>query len=291
MKKFIIYLVKRILIFGIILIVLDFSYTYIYVNKDTIRTKIEYIFQNKGKKYDYIFLGSSRVEFHINTFMIDKETGKKSINFGISGQNLPETFLTLKLLNQQNISAKKFFINIDEADLVEKSKKKFSGVSYFLPYIKNKEINNHLKEYDLDYFKDTKIPFYRYINYGYKIGYRELLLKLGNKKRAKKFYIGLEDVLKTDTISNNFKKKYYTELLNEISLFAKEKKIELIFYTSPYYNVKNEATFKEVLKKENIFPYIDSVTNPKLFKDAGHLNKYGANKFTKMLIRDFNLKN
>lgn len=291
MKKFIIYLIKKILIFGIVLIMLDLFYTYIYENKQTIRTKIEFIFQNNDKKYDYIFLGSSRVEFHVNTTLIDKKTGKKSLNLGISGQNLPETFLTLKLLRKQNISAKKYFIQIDEADLIKKSKKNFSSVSYFLPYTKNKEINDHLKEYDLDYFEDTKIPFYRYMNYGYKIGYRELLLKIANKKRMKNFYIGLESLLENDTISNNFKNNYSTELLNEISHFGIEKNIEIIFYTSPYYNVKNDTHFKEVLKKKTIFDYIDSITNPKLFKDADHLNKHGANKFTEMLIRDYNLKN
>lgn len=290
MNKFLIYLIKRILVLGIILFILDFSYTYIYINKKGVRTKIEYIFQNKNKQFDYIFFGSSRVEFHINTPLINNETGKKSLNLGTSGQNLPETFLALKLLVSQNIEAKKYFIQIDETDLVKTNKKKFSGESYFLPYIKNKEIKKHLKKYDLDYINDTKIPFYRYMNYGYKIGYRELLLKLGNKNRTKDFYIGLDITLKNDTVTNRFRKKYDTKLINEIALYGKENNLKLIFYTSPYYNVENESNFKKILKENNIYIYIDSITDAKFYKDKGHLNKYGADIFTKMIIRDFKLK-
>ena len=290
MKKFLTYLIVRVLILIAILFLLDITYTKIYTDKKGVRNKIEFIFQNKNKQYDYIFLGSSRVEFHVNTPLINDETGKKSLNLGTSGQNLPETFLALKLLVNQNIKAEKYFIQIDEADLVKSRKKSFSGVSYFLPFIKNEEVKNHLKKYDIDYFEDTQLPFYRYMNYGYKIGYRELLLKIGNKNREKDFYIGLETVMKNDTLSNYFKNKYSTKIVDEILLYGKANKIKLVFYTSPYYNVKNESVFKKVLKENNIFSYTDSITNIELYKDIGHLNKFGATKFTEMLIRDFKLK-
>ena len=53
---------------------------------------------------------------------------------------------------------------------------------------------------------------------------------------------------------------------------------------------KHPSVFKKVLKENNIFSYTDSITNIELYKDIGHLNKFGATKFTEMLIRDFKLK-
>ena len=291
MKKFTIYIAIRVLIIIVLLFILDVVYTNIYINKKGIRNKIEFIFQNKNKQYDIIFLGSSRVEFHVNTPLINKETGKESLNLGTSGQTLTESFLALKLLIEQNIKAKKYFIQVDESDLIENNKKSFIGASYFMPFTRNSEVEKHLKKYDVDYYKDSKFPFYRYMNYGYKIGYRELLLKIGNKNRKKGFYIGLESIMKKDTTSVQFKNKYSSELINEIQEFGKSKKINLILYTSPYFNVKNQEFFKETLKKNDIAYYIDSIKKVKYFKDAGHLNKYGATKFTEMLIRDFDLKN
>jgi len=290
MKKFTTYIAIRVLIIIVLLFILDVVYTNIYINKQGIRNKIEFIFQNKDKQYDLIFLGSSRVEFHVNTPLINKETGKKSLNLGTSGQTLTESFLALKLLIKQNIKAEKYFIQVDESDLIESNKKSFIGASYFMPFIKYPEVEKHLKKYDVDYYGDSKFPFYRYMNYGYKIGYRELLLKIGNKNREKAFYIGLESVMKKDSTSVQFKNKYSSELINEIKEFGKTKKINLILYTSPYYNVKNQDFFKETLKKNDIAYYIDSIKKVKYFKDAGHLNKYGATKFTEMLIRDFELK-
>lgn len=291
MKKFVRYISFRFLILIVLLCILDMVYTNIYANKKGIRNKIEFILQNKNKQYDFVFLGSSRVEFHINTPLINSQTGKKSLNLGTSGQTLTESFLTLKLLIEQNIKAEKYFIQVDESDLIETNKKSFIGASYFMPFIKNPEIEKHLKKYDVDYFQDTKIPFYRYMNYGYKIGYRELLLKIGNKNREKGFYIGLETVMKKDTTSVQFKNKYSSEFINEIKEYGKSKEIKLILYTSPYYNVKNQEVFKETLSKNDIAYYIDSIKKVNYFKDGGHLNKFGADKFTKMIIRDFDLNN
>lgn len=291
MKKFSLYIVVHIIIISSLLYFLDFFYTSIYKNNKVIRNKIEFIFQNKNKQYDYIFLGSSRVEFHVNTNLINKKTNKTSLNLGISGQNLTETFLSLKLLNENNLRAKKYFIQVDESDLNKNHKKSFLSASYFMPYINNIEVNKHLKKYDENYFNNSKIPFYRYMNYGYKIGFRELLLKVGNKKRNKEFYIGLETLMTQDTISSVFKNNYSSELIKEIVDYGNSKNINIILYTSPYYNIKNEHKLKETLIKNNIHDYLDSIKKVNFFKDKGHLNKFGANKFTDMLIRDFKLKN
>jgi hypothetical protein len=245
---------------------------------------------NKEKKYDYIFLGSSRVEFHVDTDFIKEKIGGVSLNLGISGQYLPETFLLLKLLHQQNITAKKYFIQIDVSDLSLVNKKSFIGASYFMPFIKEPVIDHHLKKYDDSYFLDSNLPFYRYMNYSYKINYRELFLKINKKNRKEAFFIGLNAVHKNEKSTYLFKERYENALLNEMQIFAQKNNLEIIFYTSPYYNPKNTLSFKEFAIENDIKNYVDSVKRVEYFKDSHHLNYLGARIFTSKLIRDFNLK-
>jgi len=290
MKRFFKYIIWRIAVLILVLILLDILFTSIYSKKKGIRNKIEYVFQNSKKNYDYIFLGSSRVEYHIDTELIDADNNTRSLNMGVSGQDLTETFLLLKLLIYKSFKAKKYFIQLDESDFSLVKEKSFIGASYFMPYVDNNEVKNHLEKYDDDFILDTKAPFYRYMNYGYKIGYRELLLKLNNKNRRESFYIGLKPVLKDNNASYLFKEKYNNDLLNEIKSFAKEENVALVFFTSPYYNPQKTVKFKKFAKQNNINQYIDSIKKVEYFKDSDHLNYLGARIFTEMLIRDFNLK-
>lgn len=290
MKRFFKYIILRIVALVAILFLLDVVFTTIYTKKKGIRNKVEFIFQNEGKTFDYVFLGSSRVEYHVDTDFLNKKNTIESLNLGISGQDLPETFLMLKLLIEQKIKAKKYFIHVDESDLTKVGKKPFTGASYFMPYIKNNEVKNHFKKYDDDFVLDTKMPFYRYMNYGYKIGYRELLLKSSNNTRKENFFIGLKRVLKDESASYVFKDEYKNGLLNEIKTFAKEQNIELVFFTSPYYNSKKITEFQKFAKNNNITHYVDSIKDVKYFKDSHHLNNLGARRFTKMLMRDFDLE-
>tara|TARA_R110001632_G_scaffold231685_1_gene370717 strand:- start:8623 stop:9489 length:867 start_codon:yes stop_codon:yes gene_type:complete len=287
MKRFFKHIGLRIIITYILLVCLDLVFTYTLTKNSIIRNKIDYISNTQNNHFNSIFLGSSRVEYHVNTDLIDSITTTKSLNLGISGQSLSETFLTFKLLVANNIKAEKYFIQIDEKGLSEKKYKSFIGASSFMPYSKNEYVKEHLKKHDPDYYKDYYIPFYRYLNYGYKIGYREIVLKLSGKKRVEKFYIGLSETIQNKNASYYFNNDYEINLLNEIISFSKEKKLNIIFYTSPYYNPRNTVKFKGFCIKNNIVSYVDSISSKDKFKDPEHLNHKGANEFTKQLIRDF----
>jgi len=289
MVKFVKYIVFRIVVIFSILWVLDFFFTSIYNHNSVIRNKIQYIFKSKIKTFDYVFLGSSRVEYHIDTKFIDSLTHKKSLNFGISGQDLSETFLTLQLLVANNFNVKKYFIQVDESAFSTIEKKTFIGASYFMPYIKKNIVKNHLKENDEDFYFDYYLPFYRYMNYNPKIGYRELLLTLGNKKRSQEFYIGLHQLIKNKNSNYIFKENYQNKLLEKIKKFSKNNNLDITFFTSPYFQPKGIKEYQSFANSNNIFIYIDSLQSPNNYKDLTHLNYKGARKFTKMLIRDFNL--
>lgn len=290
MRQFLKFIVFRIALIISLLYLLDFVFSAIYRNTNTIRNKNQYILKNKNLNFDYIFLGSSRVEFHVNTKLIDSITQKKSLNLGVSGQDLIDTFLTLKMLKENNIKAKKYFIQLDE-NITQSNKNSFIGSSYIMPYTNNSTIKNHLKKYDKKYIYDCYIPFYRYINYGYKIGFRELMLTLIGKSRKVDFFIPLNK-----TITDKEKKIIFDNiikenklLLRDIKEFAKKNNLNLYFFTAPYYNAKNSSSLKQVLLKNNTKIYVDSIKSHFNYKDNTHLNSKGANKFTKMLIRDFSL--
>ena len=290
MRKFLKYIIVRSMLLCCVLFLLEFVYTKVYTSKSNIRNKVEFVFQNSDKRYDYIFLGSSRVEYHVDTNLINEECNVSSLNMGMSGQNLTETFLLLKLLQNENIKSSKYYIQIDENDMVVvNNKKSFIASSYYMPFKGNNEVRNHLEEYDSDYFLDVNVPFFRYMNYGYKIGYRELLLKISNRPRKLGFYIGLEERLKEYDSNLYFKDNYNNTLINKIKIYANRHKLDLIFYTSPYFQAKNSEKFKSFLKENKIFNYLDSLKQMSNFKDETHLNRIGSRKFTKMLIRDFSL--
>jgi uncharacterized alpha/beta hydrolase family protein len=86
MKKFSYKIVGLLIVIIFSAIILDKVYTHIYLNK-TPRTRASYLIQNKVNDVDYIFLGSSRVQNHINTKLINDLTNKKAINLGVQGAN------------------------------------------------------------------------------------------------------------------------------------------------------------------------------------------------------------
>lgn len=291
MKRFLKYITLRFFAIIVVIILLDLLFTFSYTKSTTVRNKVDYIYLNSSAKFDHIFLGSSRVEYHVNTDIIDSVTQTKNLNLGMSGQNLSETFLTLKLLVKNNVSAKKYFIQVDEWDLIGFREKSFIGASYFMPYAHQSIIRDHLKQYNSDYIEDCYIPFYRYLNYGHKIGYRELTSKLIGKDLTFKFYLELNDTIQKDHTGYKFHGEYDDSLLKDIKNFAKENHLNIVFFVAPYYNLINEEPFQKFCKENELISYVDLVKPYYKFKDLDHLNKIGAREFTHHLINDLLTKN
>ena len=81
----------------IALYLLDMLYTQVYSNSFP-RNKTQFILSLKqGEKFDYVFLGSSRVENSIVSSEIERQTGKRTLNFGVQGGNLDDVNIFLRL--------------------------------------------------------------------------------------------------------------------------------------------------------------------------------------------------
>lgn len=290
MKLFLIYIAK--ITVGIILIacILDGLYTAIFFQSEN-RGKIETVFNSKAQKYDVIILGSSRANNHFVSEMFE-DVGLKTFNYGMSGGHLFESSLLLKLMIERKYKIKNVIL---EADLNLSNDQESDGVSAkFLPYIHN---SNVIKEHfsDQKFFNELYyIPFYRYIKYDSKIGFREIF-KIESKQTTNALNnLGFYPLKKhkNGNMKNNIvslnplpHNKYYEEIKN----ICNANNINLITVMTPMCeNVVGMNYFDKVKKAyPEIYNYENVVVENKYFSSCGHMTDSGAKLFTARILKDF----
>jgi hypothetical protein len=288
MKNFLFFVFKIVVLTLILAIVLDLIYSNVFLMSNN-RGKIGYIYNSKPENYDLVILGSSRANNHFVTQMFE-EKGLKTFNFGMQGSKLFESDLVLKLLLEKKNKIKNLIIDVD----VTLRSRNYSEATIlkFYPYLKfSPVIRKHLSalsDFNLNYC----IPFYRYLKYESKIGFREMFFCSINKKSKEtdgggysalgKNNNGLnENLLDIDPKRN----KYY----GEIKQICKANKINLIAVMTPMCkNVKGINYFDKVQKLyPEIHNYENVVVEDKYFSSCGHMNDTGARLFTARILKDF----
>ena len=288
MKKFLISVLKMIVMTFLMLVAADVCYTSIYLNSDN-RNKIQYVFNSESKKYDVVILGSSRANNHFDAGMFNKK-GLKTFNYGIAASRLEETALLLELMMERNYKIKNIIL---EVDLNINSDNHSEAIrANFMPYIHNSEtIKTYYKSIP-DFNQIYFIPFYRYICYDSKIGFRELFNAVIHKKSSDFLHFGYyplfkrNHALQLDIASYSPKKNKSYELIKSI---CKKNNINLIAVTTPMCAACNNFDyFKQVSKLyPEIHNYENVVTEDKYFSSCGHMNDKGAKLFTAKIISDF----
>ncbi|PAM94221.1 hypothetical protein B4N84_14220 [Flavobacterium sp. IR1] len=290
MKRFLIYTVRILIITIVAAAVLDILYTFIFMHSEN-RGKVETIFTSKQKQYDVIFLGTSRANNHFVPQMFD-DKGLKAFNYGMSGGHLFETSLLLKLMIERKYQIKNIIL---EADLSLANDKESEGISAkFLPYIHNSNIiKEHFKTYK-NFNELYYIPFYRYLKYETKIGFREAFYTAVHKKTNALDNFGYYPLKKhkNGNMKNNIvalnpliHNKYY----EEIKSICKTNNIKLITVMTPMCsNVKGMNYFDKVKKAyPEIYNYENVVVDDKYFSSCGHMTDEGARIFTARILKDF----
>lgn len=289
MKRFL----KQTILFLVILfaasLLLDVIYTVI-ISHSAERNKIENVIHTTNKKYDVIIMGTSRANNHFVTELFEKE-GLKAFNYGISGAHLFETSLLLKLMMANKYEIKNLIL---EADLSICNEKRDEGTTArFMPYIHRNEIIKKHYENEADFYQIYYLPFYRYIKFDNKIGFRELCdvasQKPTNTLHNKGYYPLISN--KKGNMKNNIsslkpiRNKYY----EEIKQICKQNNIKLTVVMTPmcentkgldYFN-KVQQLYPEIHNFENV------VTDDAYFASCGHLNDEGARIYTKRIIKEF----
>lgn len=292
MKRFL----KQTILFLVLLftaaLLLDVLYTSM-LSTSSERNKVENVIHTSNKKFDIIFMGTSRANNHFVT-KIFEDKGYKAFNYGISGSHLFETSLLLKLMVANNYEIKNLIL---EADLSMCSLKRDEGTTArFMPYIHGNELIKKHFEKEPDFYPIYYLPFYRYIKFDNKIGFREfsnVARKVPTNTLHNKGYYPLlsnkkgnmkNDISPLKVIRN----KYY----EEIKEICKQNNIKLTVVMTPmcentkglnYFN-KVQQLYPEIHNFENV------ITDDKYFSSCGHLNNEGAILFSSKILQYF-LKN
>jgi hypothetical protein len=290
MKKFLIYTAAIVFMTVLIAFLLDGIYTYVFMQSNG-RGKIEKVFNSDSQKYDVVILGSSRANNHFVAQMFE-DKGLKTFNYGMSGGHLFEASLMLKLMVERKYEIKNIIL---EADLNLSNDKQAEGISAkFLPYIHNSEtIKEHFSN-EADFKELYYIPFYRYIKYDSRIGFREIFFTTIHKKTSLLDNLGYYPLVKNKNgnMKNNIvnlnplpHNKYYEEIKN----ICRVNHINLIVLMTPMCeNVKGMNYFDKVKKAyPEIHNYENMVVEDKYFSSCGHMNDEGARMFTARILKDF----
>jgi len=247
--------------------------------------------QIENDTIDYIFIGSSRVDNTVNANIISSITGNSAINLGFQGAKTDDYLIILKLLKDKNIHSQQIFIQVDYVYNIDGNSEILK--SEFMPFLNNQVISEVIKERDPEYFQLKYIPFYRYLKYDYKIGFREFFNSISGKTNRIDFKNGYfpkygnTSQKLSSTLPDHILRKNAN--INKINAFAKKNKLSIIYFMAPFcpntknldYSKKLKSKLPSFLDYTNVFPYQDQY-----FYNCSHLNDVGATEFSKIIAKD-----
>ncbi|MFM9826122.1 hypothetical protein [Flavobacterium sp.] len=253
---------------------------------------------------DIVIYGSSRAWVHISPLMISNSLNVSVYNLGIDGHNFWLQYLRHTLLLKYNVKPKMIILSLDVFTL-QKIDNLYNS-DQFLPYMLwDESIKESTISYNSFNSLDYEIPLLRYLGRSKAINASFSINKSDKKIERIRGYQAKDrqwnsDFDKAKKAMKNYEKPLdigsvilFEQFLNE----CKSKDIKLLFVYSPEYIegqkfVKNRgeiiSLYEKYSKKYNIPFYNysnDSLSHDKkYFYNATHLNKTGAELFTKRLI-------
>jgi len=289
MKRFLVFTIKTLLLLFLVLVALDVVYTQVYLQSSN-RGKIDYVYNSEARNYDVVILGSSRANNHFVASLFE-EKELKAFNYGMSGGHLFEASLLLKLMVERQYTIKNVIL---EADLNLSNEQMADGIAArFLPYIHNsKTIEKHFSS-QKNFNQLFYIPFYRYVNFETRIGFREMFFNGIHKRTVHLDNLGYYPLGKNPNanMKNNLTnlKPLHNKYYEEIKQICAANNINLIAVMTPMCtNTKGLDYFEKV---NTIYPeihnYENAVEGDQYFSSCGHMNDTGARKFTAVIINDF----
>jgi len=286
MKNFIKLLIYIALSILILMFGLEKIFTYSYENPVNPRNKASWLKKmDANEKFDYALFGSSRCLNTVNPVFIDQQTGLSGINMAYNGSNPFE----IKLMVHEFLKKyhpKKIYVQVD--DRFDRERNDPTSSIFWLPFINEDYIHKQFKNKDSLVWGYKNIPFYRYMLYESKIGFRDVFLSYFKKNQFNKF----KGFIPTSGTSEKTKFHYY-KLSNqsnihikEIETLCKEKEVEVYFFTAPYYkrNLDSDIIEKHV---NHYTDFSQAILKREYFANPSHLNGKGAEKFTNIFIKEY----
>jgi hypothetical protein len=235
-----------------------------------------------------VFLGSSRVNNHFVPKLFNDQ-GYKTFNFGITRSRLEESALMLQMMVERNYKIKCLILQVDLN--INTNDHSEAIRSLFMPYLHTSKTVRDFYRTLPEYNQLLYIPFYRYMHYDARVGFREMYYSAIHKKTNALENEGFHPLMTSDkNLIPADLSKYYPKRnkgYEEIKAICKKNHIQLIALTTPmcmetinrdYFNHLQEV-YPEIRRFEN------AVTDDKYFSTCGHLNKDGAEEFTKVVFK------
>jgi hypothetical protein len=257
---------------------------------------------------DVIVNGSSKALVQISPKILDSQLNKNSYNLGMDGNEFIPQLLQYQLFREYNPKPK-MIIQIVGNDFLQKKDELF-GYMRFAPYLDLNGVTAMTKQYKGFSFLDYHLPFIRYSGY-FGLITDGLLSNFGMHLQIDSKYKGYQekDVTWGDSF-NKFKEANPKGVQIHMNDTSKEKfkkyvesvvqdNIIIVLVYPPTYapsqdlirNKKEVIDFYKDVAKQNNIPFLDYSSNPisedvNYFYNSQHLNKKGAEKFTKILASD-----
>ena len=251
---------------------------------------------------DVLIYGSSRARCHFNPQIITDSLNLTCYNYGIEGHNFWIQYLRHKKITQKG-PIKNIIMNVDFMTFIKK--KDLYNYNQFMPYMLwDKDFYTFTNSYDIFNYSDYYVPLKRFY------GRRELLSTVfnndyltkesfqlkGHKSINKNFQLNqmqLNDIPNDTLIFHEKTIELFDQFLSECQ--SSNTKLTLVFSPELYHNQQKTVNRSKLItiihqfvKKYNL-DYLDysnhqlSMSNEYYF-DMKHLNKKGADQFTKDLV-------
>ena len=261
-----------------------------------------------NNNYELITAGSSRSLSNINPYILDSCLGIKTFNVGIAGANIFEIeYSLLAYMHAHQNLPKIILINIDRGTLGN-IVKLYNNQIYF-PYLDNPYIYSALEKAGKPAFWYKLFPMskmFEYDDYLRNVGVQGLLGK--SEITKDNFYykgaliMSSRKVLKPNpTDPKNQGGTVTSEALKRLKNIVKkanEKGSEIIFIFGPEFHHEEGITphnpaydgIEKFARKNNCqilrYDNMDSVFTKDCYADTRHLNKRGADLYSKYLAKD-----
>ena len=291
MKSFIKYSCLLLLCSFLVLVVLDVIYSYVYYHPNYARSKVSWLKSlDSNIVFDYAVFGSSRSHYNLDPILIKKETGMNGVNMAYPNSKNFEINLMMKcFLEKYHVNT--IFVQVD--DMYNEEDFDSTAIVPFMPFIRDSIIYTNINQVHSNADMLKYIPFYRYMKYDAKLGFREFIMTL---YKPNKFEEQLGYEIPSDKTNKHkasiFKfhlKPKPNKWLEDIISICDAKDIKVYFYTAPIYRASgNFDILQEFLP--NYKDFSDVFSNPNQFENFYHLNRIGTEAFTQVFV-DYYYKN
>lgn len=247
---------------------------------------------------DLLIMGNSRAWVQYDPAIIDSVLGINSYNLGIDGSPLNRQIVKYNIYRHYQAKPKFIIVNIDCFSLTWRDGYEREQ---FFPYLWDAYTRNEIMKIEPFSWMEKYIPLYRYITYN---GIYNILKESWVDDELYKGYRGWDAVWdgtsfeEINEITFNVDDRTL-EMFNDFLSECKAEGIQVVFCYAPIYsgvlekmsNVQDMYdTYQEIAECHNIsiLDYTNSFPcgNTTYFYNAMHLNKYGAELFSRQLALD-----